>query len=319
MFEIRPFRNSDPPLIAEVWRSQPPQRGLAQPINATLLELCVFSKQYFDPEGFLVATQGDQMVGFVHAGFGPSDDGADLDTTLGTTHLLMLRGDRQDEGLADELIARSEAYQRDHGATVHYAGGLRPLDGFYLGLYGGSELPGILDSDPCQAQHFLRNDYTEASQVIVVQRELSRSRLGGPRDTRKVKRETLIEPVLHPAARNWWEACVTGGHDRLRFSLLDRATNEQIAHVTYWDVEPLASAWGIPTVGMIDLWVEPDRRRSKVATHLLSESLRQVQRRGALVVEAQTMAENAAGISLYKALGFTQVDTGRILRRGPSQ
>lgn len=317
MFEIRPFRNSDPPGLAAVWQSQPPQRGLAQPINSAILELCVFSKQMFDPEGLLVAERDGEVVGFAHAGFGPDERGLSVDTALGTTHLLMLRADAQDDAIADELIARSEAYQRSRGATVHYAGGIRPLDAFYLGLYGGSELPGLLESDALQAAHFLRNDYEEAGRVVVLQRELVRSRFGGPRETRQIKRDTSVEQTLAPPPRHWWEACVTGGQDRLRFGLRERSTGAEIAHVVFWDIEPLATSWGVPTVGMTDLWVDPAHRRKKAATHLLSEALRLVQRRGAAVVEAQTMAENEGALALYEATGFTRVDTGRVLRRRP--
>ena len=319
MFEIRPFRNSDPPGLATVWQSQPPSRGIAQPISAAVLELCVFAKQVFDPQGLLVATRGGEVVGFAHAGFGPDEVGQEVETTLGTTHLLMLRGDVADNGLADELIARSEAYQKSRGATVHYAGGIRPLDAFYLGLYGGSELPGVLESDERQAAHFLRNDYAESARVIVMQRELVRFRFGGgPRDTRQIKRETAVEQTFMPPPRHWWEACVTGGQDRMRFGLRERSTGAEIAHVIFWDIEPLATTWGVPTVGMTDLWVNPEHRRRKAATHLLNEALKLVQRRGAAMVEAQTMAENAGARALYDSIGFTEIDAGRVLRRAPS-
>ena len=69
---------------------------------------------------------------------------------------------------------------------------------------------------------------------------------------------------------------------------------------------------------MTDLWVDPAHRRRKVATHLLSESLRLVQRRGASVVEAQTMAENDAALALYQEAGFTRVDSGCVYRRLPT-
>ncbi len=318
MFEIRPFCNSDPPGLARVWQSQPPHRGLAQPITASVLELCIFSKQIFDPKGLLVAERDGEVIGFAHAGFGPDERGESVDTTLGTTHLLMLREDAQDDALADALIARSEQYQRENGATVHYAGGIRPLDAFYLGLYGGSELPGILESDERQASHFLRNNYSEASRVIVLQRELVRFRLGGARETRQIKRDTSVEQTFMPPPRHWWEACVTGGQERMRFALRERSTGAEIAHVIFWDIEPLATSWGIPTVGMTDLWVDPAHRRKKAATHLLNEALRLVQRRGAAMVEAQTMAENAAGLALYEAIGFTAIDAGRVLRSGPT-
>jgi len=317
VFEIRPFRNSDPPELAAIWQSQPPQRGLAQPINSAVLELCVFSKQMFDPQGLLVATRDGQPVRFVPAGFGADELGERPDTTLGASHLLMLRRGAEDDGLADELIARSEEYQRSKGATVHYAGGIRPLDAFYLGLYGGSELPGVLESDQRQLAHFQRNNYEESGRVVILQRDLARFRFGGPRETRQIKRDSSIEQTFMPPPRHWWEACVTGGQDRMRFALRDRSTGAEIAHVVFWDIEPLATSWGIPTVGMTDLWVDPSHRRRKAATHLLNESLKLVQRRGASMVEAQTMAENEGALALYKSVGFTAIDNGLVLRRAP--
>ena len=317
MFEIRPFRNSDPPALAAIWQSQPSQRGLAQPINSAVLELCVFSKQMFDPKGLLVAARDGEPLGFIHAGFGPDERGEGPDTTLGTSHLLMLQRGLEFDALADDLIASSEEYQRSRGATVHYAGGIRPLDAFYLGLYGGSELPGILESDQRQLNHFLRNDYAEAGRVVILQRELARFRFAGPRETRQIKRDTSVEQTFMPPPRHWWEACVTGGQDRMRFALRDRATGAEIAHVVFWDIEPLATSWGIPTVGMTDLWVDPIYRRRKAATHLLNEALKLVQRRGAAMVEAQTMIENESGLALYKSIGFTAIDNGLVLRRRP--
>ncbi|MEO1498333.1 MAG: GNAT family N-acetyltransferase, partial [Planctomycetota bacterium] len=292
MYEFRSFRNSDPPHLAAIWNSQPPSRAIAQPINAALLELCVFSKQFFDPEGLIVAVRDGLPVGFVHAAFGPEEGGGSIDTSLGSSQLLMLHASVDDESVADELIAHSESYQKSRGATVHYAGGIRPLDAFYLGLYGGSELPGLLHSAPTQAERFARNGYDPAGQVVVLHRELARFRVATGRDARAVRRDTELEQTYLPPARNWWEACVTCGHDRIRFALQHRGEQREIASVAYWDIEPLASAWGIPTVGLVDLYVTPDHRRHKVATHLLVESLKHVQRRGASVVECQVMADN---------------------------
>ena len=72
--QIRPFRNTDSPRIAEVWCAQPAQRGLAQPMSAMLFEEHVVAKPYFDRNGLLVAREGDHVVGFVHAAFGPAED-----------------------------------------------------------------------------------------------------------------------------------------------------------------------------------------------------------------------------------------------------
>lgn len=314
MYEYRSFRNSDPPHLANIWNSQPPSRAIAQPINPALLELCVYSKQFFDPEALIVALHDEKPVGFVHAAFGPDESGSEIDYSLGSSQLLMLQPGIE-ESVADELIARSEDYQRSRGATVYYAGGIRPIDAFYLGLYGGSELPGLLDSAPLQAERFARNGYDATNKIVVLHRDLARFRVPTGRDARAVRRDTELEQTYLPPARTWWEACVTSGHDRIRFALRHRDEDREIAQVSYWDIEPLASAWGIPTVGLVDLYVAPDHRRHKVATHLIVESMKHIQRRGAAVVECQVMADNVAALAFYESLGFTQVDTGVIYRR----
>ena len=102
---------------------------------------------HFDRHGLIVATRDGLPVGFVHAGFGPNEDGTGLDTSMGTTHLLMMRSGYEDPHLADELLAASEDYLRSQGASVLYVGGIKPLNSFYLGLYGGSEIPGVLQSN----------------------------------------------------------------------------------------------------------------------------------------------------------------------------
>ena len=119
-----------------------------QSVSAGMLEQFVFSKPYFDPDGLIVALD-DQTAGRLRPRLVRTERGANRPwiRQLGTTQLLMLRPEHRDAGLADELLARSEGYLRDRGAKVLYGGGIKPLDGFYLGLYGGSELPGVLVTD----------------------------------------------------------------------------------------------------------------------------------------------------------------------------
>ena len=50
----------------------------------------------------------------------------------------------------------------------------RPLNPFYFGLYGGSDLPGFLLSDAAAAPFFEANDYRVAATTLVLQRRLDR-------------------------------------------------------------------------------------------------------------------------------------------------
>ncbi len=301
--------------MAEIWRDQPPQRGLIQPVSPTLLDQFVFSKPYFDPAGLILATEGGQAMGFVHAGFGPNETQTEIETEIGTTYQLMLRSGARHETLADELLSRAEAYLRGRGTKVIYAGGIRPLNGFYLGLYGGSELPGVLASDPVFNTVTVRNGYREIDKVTVLQLELAAYRQPFTRPQRQLRREMTFSEVYDPPATSWWDAVTTAGFERLQFILQKAGSNEPLASVWFWNIEPLSSSWGVPTAGMFDLEVCSDRRRQGLATFLLGEALERLKNRGVVRVEAQTMRENTAALALYNKLGFTRVAEGTVYRK----
>lgn len=82
MIHFRSFRNTDPPALCEIWRSQPPRRGLVSSLSPMLLDRYVLSKPYFDREGLIVAEDDDRPIGFAHAGFGPEIDLNSYVTTL---------------------------------------------------------------------------------------------------------------------------------------------------------------------------------------------------------------------------------------------
>lgn len=286
-----------------------------QPISASLLEQLVFAKPYFDPAGLIVATADNVPVGFVHAGFGPNELETTTSTDVGTTYQMMLQAEHRGGALADELLARAEAYLRERGAKVLYAGGIRPLNGYYLGLYGGSELPGVLRSDPTLGPACLRNGYRDIDRVYVVQLELSAFRPPVSRELRQIRRETLYQEEYNPPPATWWEACTTGTFERIRFSVAKSGSDRSLAEVWFWDIEPLSSCWGLPTAGMFDLYVDPARRRTGLATYLLSEAFERLRQRGVVLIEAQTMQNNVPALALYDKLGFNQVDQGVVYRK----
>jgi GNAT superfamily N-acetyltransferase len=287
-----------------------------QPMSAGLLEQFVFSKPYFDRDGLIVALHEGRRIGFVHAGFGPNEDGSSLSTDMGTTHVLMLHGDRRDPALADELLARSEAYMQDRGAKVIYGGGIRPLNSFYLGLYGGSELPGVLANDEVFGDACRRNGYREIDRVLVMQRELSRFRPTVSWEQRRLKRMTAAAERYCPPPASWWEMCTIGAFERLDFFLNSTETNQVLASVSFWDIEPLSSGWGVPTAGMFDLHVSPEARRQGLATYLLGDAFGRLRNRGIILVEAQTMRGNTPALAMYQKLGFETVDHGYVFRKG---
>jgi ribosomal protein S18 acetylase RimI-like enzyme len=285
-------------------------------MNAVLLERMVLAKPYFDPHGLVVATDEDRPIGFSHAGFGSTDDESALSNELGASILTVVAPHPEESAIAAELIRRGENYLRQNGAKVLYGGGIRPLNPFYVGLYGGSELPGILDSDPQQQNFFRAAGYREIDRTVVLHRELSGFRPLVDRQQMQVRRRTKINYICDPPARSWWEACTLGDLTRLQYRLFTREDESQPAAVaTLVDMEAFSHTWGVRTAGLLDVWVEDAARRQGLAINLLGDMLRQAAEQGIGLIEVQTMQSNAAAVAMYRKLGFQQVDSGVVFRK----
>ena len=172
MLTYRTFRNSDPPVLTSLWRSRAGQPGLLQPVSPELFEQLVFAKLYFDYAGLFLAWDDDVPVGFAHVGFGPTDDESSISTDIGVICTVLVRPGCAEAEVSAGLVDRCEDYLRRRGAKTICGGGLHPINPFYLGLYGGSELPGILDSDATARQAFAARGYQEVERTTVLRREL---------------------------------------------------------------------------------------------------------------------------------------------------
>ncbi len=315
MIEYRPFRNTDPPDLVDIWRSQPRERGLTQPMSVELFEQSILAKPYFDRAGLIVAADGDMLVGFAHAGFGARDDEQGLSNVWGTTYLVMVRANYQRQGIGSRLLAESEAYLKSRGAQVLYAGGIRPLNAFYLGLYGGSEMPGVLDSTPEAQQLFKSHGYREIDRTHVLNLELSRFRPVVDRTQMQIRRSTQLVETHDPRTNTWWEACTFGGFERTRFELTAKDDGRKLSTVTFWTMQSLSANWGVQAAGLIELATIETEQRHGFATFLLGEALKRQQSQGVSLIEAQTMAHNTAALNLYRKLGFHEVDQGVVFRK----
>jgi ribosomal protein S18 acetylase RimI-like enzyme len=316
MLTFRPFRNTDPPLLAGLWRSRAADRGFIQPMSPELLEQFVFSRLYFDYQGLIIASDDGRAVGFAHAGFGPNEEESALSTDLGTTCLMVVRPDCDQAAVAAGLLEHSEAYLQRRGAKVLYGGGIRPLNPFYLGLYGGSELPGVLESDTAAQEAFTSHGYREIDRTLVFQQDLATFEPPIDRQQMQIRRQMIVEVTADPQARTWWEACVTGEFELTRFDVVPRTGGRPVAHAIFRLMDIMPSAFPGRPVGLIELVVEEPFRRRGVAGFLLSEALRQFSRQGVALVEAQAMQHNLAALGMYRKLRFRQVAQGSVLRKG---
>jgi GNAT superfamily N-acetyltransferase len=287
---------------------------MTQPISVELLEQLVFGKVYFDSHGLILAHDDERPVGFVHAGFGPNEARDRLSTEKGVTCVVVVRPDCHEAEVAEGLLERSEAYLRQRGATVLYGGGIAPWDPFYLGLYGGSDLPGVLDSDRLTQQLYRTHGYEQVDRTLLFRCRLANLQPVVDRQQMLMRRRLVVEMDADPPARDWWEARAAADFDYIRFELVSRSPSGPVACATFRSMELYSSNLG-RTLGLVDIEVQPPYRRQGAAMFLLGEAFRRLTQQGTQVVEAQTTEQNQASIGLLDKLGFTKVAQGKVFRK----
>jgi ribosomal protein S18 acetylase RimI-like enzyme len=312
--EYRSFRNDDPPALVEIWNETFSGRGAAQLRHSSPLERHAFSKPYFDPAGLIVAVEKGVCVGFAHAGFGPNSTEAALSFTSGITCLIAVRPAQRRRGIGSELLSRCETYLRQRGARMLWAGPMRPLNPFYFGLYGGSDLPGFLASDAAAAPFLAARGYQPEDTCLVFQRRVDQALdvIDGRFPALRRRFEVKVEPAA--GRRTWWYECTRGPVELIEFRLVETLTGQVAARTEVWEMDLFSWRWGLPAVGIVDLAVREDLRRQGLGKFLLALLLRYLQEQYFGVVEVQTMERNHAAVSLYHALGFEQVDLGGVYR-----
>ena len=315
MLSFRTFCNTDPPLLLSIWRSRAGQRGLLQPITVDLLEQLVFAKLYFDYQGLFMASLDEQAVGFAHAGFGPNEPQDAVTTERGVVSMLMVRAGAENSGAAEGLLEHCEAYLKHRGARILYGGGIQPLNPFYLGLYGGSELPGILLSDTVASGLFRTHGYEEVDQTLIMQRSLEGFQVPVDRQQLQYRRQMAVDVTVDAPAATWWQACTTGDFDLTRFQVKPRGGGQVLAEAVFRSMDPTGAGAFVRTAGLLNLTVQAEYRRKGLGQFLLAEAFQGFLRQGIMQVEAQTVSNNTAAVKLLAKLGFQPTDQGIVFRK----
>jgi ribosomal protein S18 acetylase RimI-like enzyme len=312
----RSFRNDDPPGLAEIWNAAFTGRGAVQLRHSSPLERFAFCKPYFDPEGITVALEDDKRVGFAHAGFGANHTQTGLSFSAGVTCVIGVRPAFQRRGIGTELLKRSEAYLKNRGAETVLAGPMRPLNPFYFGLYGGSDLPGFLVSDAAAGPFLERRGYQVQDTCVVFQRQLDRQ--VNVQDARfpDLRRRYEVQVTPRSAGDTWWHVCTLGPLELLEFRVVATLSGHVVAVAQAWEMEGFSWRWGMPAVGILDLEVRQDLRRQGLAKFLMASILRYLQEQYFGLVEIQALEQNLPALTLLRTLEFEQVDVGHSYRRG---
>lgn len=315
LIHYRTFLNTDPPGLAEVWNDALTGRAAVYVGTPALLEFFLFAKTYFDPAGLVVAHDGNDLVGFAHAGFGSSESGTKLSTVHGVTWIVAVRPDFRRRGIGSELLRRSEQYLIQRGARELFFGAQAPLNPFGFGLYGGSNSPGVFDTEP-EARPFLEHHgYVSHRTCRVWQRRIDGGI--GVADGRFAALRAKYDFRARPRGPvgSWWIEAVRSPIDPMEFRLEEKGTGRLAASVTAWEMETFSRTWNEAVYGFLELEVRPDLRRQGLAKLLLAQSFRFLQDQFFSLVEAQTPEDDTASQGIFRSLGFEAGDVGRQYRK----
>ena len=293
--KYRPYRNSDTPELARLMRPQALECGSNDPITASMLEDNVFTKPFFDPKGFMIAEDVDlergdsQLLGFAHASFGPNDSKSDIDRKRGVISLINVWSDsQQSEALrpeiASELLQRCEQYLIAEGAETIQGGEFRKNYPFYVGLYGGSEPPGVLESDTLMRtalkdEGFQKQLRTTRYAINLPDYHIVQGSRIDALDHEEVQIDRLIDPIL-----KWWSLWTVLHGESICFFFRPRNLRKRIIGTVL--LRPMKMTEDGPIYGLLDVRVYQHFRHQSWGVFMLDHVFRELRRGGISRIEA---------------------------------
>lgn len=301
-----------------LWDESGLGRGAAEGFKPDALELVNFSQPYFDPEGLILAWDGDRPVGFVHAGFGTSDQETQLETDCGVICAIIVHPQYRRQGIGRGLIGQAEDYLQRRGARFLQAGQSRRRDPFYFGLYGGARTSGFLESDPAAAPFLTAAGYEPSQRIGVYQRNLTAGTDPIHFKLMAIRRATQLVIADQPTEPSWWWFCHTGRLDSLRFRLAPKKGGAPIAGVSVVGLDAFISKWNARAIGLVDIHVRSEDRGKGYGRALLIEVARHMRQELITLAEIHTPDDNELAIAAIKGAGFERIDTGVVYQKPAS-
>ncbi|MFK7818692.1 MAG: GNAT family N-acetyltransferase [Planctomycetaceae bacterium] len=315
MISYRCFHNSDPPQIAALWESSGLGQGAASGVTVDAFEFFVFAQSFFDKNGLIVAVEDNQIVGFVHATRAVNEEQTGLSDTSGSIVALLVHPDSRNAGIGSELLKRGVGYLAALGVGSVELGPTEVTNGFYVGLYGGSEPCGFRDSDGPFAEFFGKRGWEPAKTYLSYQKDLA----AGSRDPVNVKlitnrRKTQLEPSDPKNDASWWWMTRFGRMDCVKFSLLEKSSREPLASCKIFGLDSFIPKWGQRAAGLGQVCVSDEHSEKAYDLSLLLEMSKYLREQLITLIDACVDEAAAGEIKLLESAGFKQCDRGTVFR-----
>lgn len=315
MTEYRTFHNSDPPRLLNLWHSCGLGPAAAEGFSCDILELFTFSQPFFDRRGLILATEGDRVVGLVHASFACTPDESRLNFSDGVISALMVHPGYRRRGIGAELIRQAENYLKERGAATVEVGGGIDRNGFYVGIYGGLQPSGFSERAADWRAFLEPLGYSSGSRTIVLRRDLVASRDPVSARLLRNRREVNMAITDRASGQSWWWFVRFGHLDSLRFELQRRDEQTVVASGQIIGMDVFVPKWGVRSVGIRDVFVPEDERRHGYALALVLEVCRRLRDDSVQLIEAHVDSENAAAREMFTAARFESAENLLTFRR----
>ena len=161
---------------------------------------------------------------------------------------------------------------------------------------------------------FRRAGYAEGERIGVLRRPLAGFRPPVNRLQLAIRRATTLRVIDEPSRRTWWEAATTTGIALRRYELRG-AGDDLLGTASFWDMQPLAAAWGVSAAGLMHVGIEGARRRQGLAHYLVAEALHDLAQEGVTLAETHVSTANGPAIQLFTKLGFEIAEHGTLFRK----
>lgn len=302
----RPFRNSDPPKLHQLWHLCALGPNAAEGFSCDVFELFACAQPYWDPNGLMLALDeaSGRVAGFVHAGFATNAAQSALDYSKGTICGLMVHPDFRRREIGTALVRRAEDYLRSKGANSVVAGGGLEQNAFYAGIYGGLDPSGFCTSAAAWPQFFQKCGYAPCDEVLILRRDLIRSK--DPVNAKLLRHRRHLNLVItdRPTNESWWWFVRYGHLDSLRFELHEKANGNVVASGQIIGMDLFIPKWGVRSVGIREIFVPESQRRHGYAQALLLEICRRLKGESVELVEAHVLPADQPVLDLFNSAKF---------------
>jgi GNAT superfamily N-acetyltransferase len=282
--------------ILEAYNLQFEDEPFAARLTPDLFLDLVESKSHFDPEGFLVALNGDEVVGWIHACTGAGTE-VWQNPSQKTGRIVMLVFPPSKLPIGAALVQQAVAWLSSQIGGVMEA--MHPVNGypFYRGIFFGGE-PMAPATLPHVHLVLETNGFSPAFQSVFMKAELQSVSL--PMSNTAWDYVDQPAQMAHASMGESW----TGFQPRQTEA---RLGNKTVGILRWVVLMEACTKLGSPMLNIWGLEVNPEFQRQGVASALIGSVLRHELCHGVRDASLATQLDNVAAHATYARFGFIPI------------